>query len=101
MIRRDPLFKGCTRPALLVGVPVVPLFLVSSLIILFSMVITIFLITLLIPLVIIMRTITKTDDQQFRLLGLKLWCRLLPHYNFNHTFWQASTYSPLTFKKRK
>ena len=54
----------------------------------------------LIPIVVVMRQIAKSDDQQFRLLGLKLLFRAV-HYNHNAKFWRASTYSPIAFKKRK
>jgi type IV secretion system protein VirB3 len=101
MIRRDPLFKGCTRPALLFAVPLGPLFLVSVAAILLSLVTTILVITVLFPLVWVLRAMTQADDQQFRLLGLKLACRLMPHNNANRQFWQASVYSPLQFTKRK
>ena len=97
---RDPLFKGCTRPAMLLGVPIVPLASVGIIIILISVWTTIFFATILIPVIPIMRQIARSDDQQFRLLGLKLLFRGI-HYNHNRTFWKASVYSPLSFKKRK
>lgn len=97
---RDPLFKGCTRPAMLLGVPIVPLASVGIVIILISVWTTIFFIVMLIPVILIMRQIARSDDQQFRLLGLKLLFRGV-HYNHNRTFWQASVYSPVMFKKRK
>lgn len=99
-IRHDPLFKGCTRPAIVFGVPLVPLGIVVGVVILLSVWIKFFLSFSLIPIILGMRMIAKTDDQQFRLLGLKLWCRFIPNYNKNKQFWQASAYSPLVFKKR-
>lgn len=97
---RDPLFKGCTRPAMMLGVPIVPLTVVSGVIILLSIWTTILLSSMLIPTILTMRQIAKSDDQQFRLLGMKLLFRFI-HYNHNGKFWRASTYSPLAFKKRK
>ena len=97
---RDPLFKGCTRPAMLLGVPLVPLAIVSVVVILLSIWTTIFFSALLIPLILTMRQIAKSDDQQFRLLGLKVLFRGI-HYNYNGKFWAASVYSPFAFKKRK
>ncbi|HET9239207.1 MAG TPA: type IV secretion system protein VirB3 [Oligoflexus sp.] len=97
---RDPLFKGCTRPAMIFGVPLIPLAIASGSIILVSIWTTIFFSALLFPVVLIMRQIAKSDDQQFRLLGLKMLFRTM-NYNHNRSFWKASAYSPLAFKKRK
>lgn len=97
---RDPLFKGCTRPAMVFGVPLVPLAAVCVVVILLSIWTTIFLAVLLVPIVLVMRQIAKQDDQQFRLLGLKILFRVI-NTNKNGKFWKASAYSPLAFKKRK
>lgn len=97
---RDPLFKGCTRPAMAFGVPLVPLAVVCSAVILISIWTTIFFAFSLLPIIITMRQIAKSDDQQFRLLGLKIIFRLI-NFNANGLFWKASAYSPLAFKKRK
>ena len=97
---RDPLFKGCTRPAMWFGVPVVPLVIVSLIIILLAVWFSFFIAAALLPVILTMRWIAKTDDQQFRLLGLKMLFRLI-NYNHNADFWKSSAYSPITFKKRK
>lgn len=98
---RDPLFKGYTRPAMMFGVPVVPLAIVAGVFILLAIWTKIFVAALLIPIVMVMRLVAKKDDQQFRLLGLKMLFRLV-NFNHNGRFWnKASTYSPLSFKKRK
>lgn len=97
---QDPLFKGCTRPAMMFGVPLVPLAAVSVVVILLSVWTTVFLVATLIPIILTMRQIAKSDDQQFRLLGLKLLFRVI-NYNHNAKFWKASAYSPFAFKKRK
>ncbi|MCV0921291.1 VirB3 family type IV secretion system protein [Escherichia coli] len=97
---RDPLFKGCTRPAMVFGVPLVPLAVVAGVIVLLSVWTTIWLSLSLFPIVLVMRLIAKSDDQQFRLLGLKMMFRLV-NYNHNGRFWKSSTYSPFQFKKRK
>lgn len=97
---RDPLFKGCTRPAMLFGVPMVPLVIVSVVVVLLSIWTSILLAVSLVPIVMIMRLITKSDDQQFRLLSLKFIFRFV-HRNNNATFWKASAYSPIAFQKRK
>jgi len=95
---RDPLFKGCTRPAMLFGVPLVPLCLVGCSIILLSIYTTLLLLTMLIPVILVMRFIVKEDDQKFRLIGKKIIFRV---NNTNGRFWKSSAYSPLEFRKRK
>lgn len=97
---RDPLFKGCTRPAMLFGVPLVPLAVVGGVVVLISVWTTILFALTLIPIVITMRIIAKSDDQQFRLLGLKFVFRVI-NRNRNGRFWKASAYSPIAFTKRK
>lgn len=94
---RDPLFKGCTRPAMQFGVPLKPLILVTFPIILFSMYTTLLLLVTLIPVIIVMRQIAKTDDQQFRLLGQKIKYRA---NNRNGRIWKNSTYSPVDFRRK-
>ena len=106
---RDPLFKGCTRPAMIFGVPLVPLAIVTAAVILVAIWTTLLVTAVLVPLVLAMRQITRADDQQFRLLGLKIFFRgmnlpllnRLFHCDRNHRFWKASAYSPLRFKQRR
>ncbi len=98
--RGDPLFKGCTRPAMVFGVPILPFVIVTGGVVLLAAWTTIFLIIFLPVAILVMRQITKTDDQMFRLLGLKMRFRLF-NYNHNGRFWKASAYSPVAFKKRK
>jgi type IV secretion system protein VirB3 len=100
MTRRDPIFKGCTRPAMVFGVPIVPLGIVVGVVMLLSVWTKFFLALSLVPIVASMRIVSKTDDQQFRLLGLKVWCRFIPYRNRNKIFWRSSAYSPILFKKR-
>ncbi|RMP06559.1 type IV secretion system protein VirB3 [Pseudomonas syringae] len=95
---RDPIFKGCTRPAMVYGVPTVPLAIVVMVVVLISVWTTVLLAFTLIPIFLVMRVIAKHDDQQFRLLGLKI---LFRANNRNRRFWKSSTYSPFQFKKRK
>ncbi len=105
---RDPLFKGCTRPAMVLGVPLVPLTIVTGTVVLLSIWTSLLVSLLLIPLIVVMQLITKHDDQQFRLLGLRIMFRgvnrpllnRLFYCNRNGDFWKASTYSPIPFKQR-
>ena len=99
MIRRDPLFKGCTRPALFLGVPLAPLAAVAAPILLLAIWLTLLLL-LLLPLALgVMRAMVQSDEQQFRLLWLQRRCRWR---NANDRFWGGvSAYSPLTFQRRR
>ena len=99
MIHRDPIFKGCTRPAMLWGVPIVPAIVCLGLITLVALWTSILLLVLLLPAHLLMRLIVRHDDQQFRLLWLKAKCRLV-HPNRNAGFWRASAYAPYRFKNR-
>lgn len=96
----DPLFKGCTRPAMTMGVPTLVIGPVVGVLLLLSLYVS-WTILVMIPFaIIIMRQICANDDQQFRLLGLKLYFRLVK-LNKNGAFWRASCFSPFNFAKRK
>ena len=97
MIRRDPLFKGCTRPAMVFGVPVIPLFIIAFSIGFLSILTTVLLNFLTIGAVFSMRMIVKNDDQKFRILGLWLSFRI---QDMNRGFWKSAAYSPVPYKKR-
>ncbi|MEQ7810213.1 VirB3 family type IV secretion system protein [Xanthomonas hortorum pv. hederae] len=96
----DPLFKGCTRPAMIMGVPVLPFVIVGGGLMLLTVWTTMFCIVLVPIAIMVMRHITRADDQQFRLLELKMLFRLI-NYNRNGNFWRSSAWSPVAFKKRK
>lgn len=97
MIRRDPLYKGATRPPMVKGVPIVPGAIALATIVSSSMFTSIFVNVLLLPVLLIMRAICKNDDQKFRLIGLWLMTRIT---DANRPFWGAASYSPSNFKKR-
>lgn len=99
-VRGDPIFKGCTRPAMLAGVPIVPFVVVFSVVALLSVWINLLFFVLLLPAYVIMRLLVKNDDQMFRLMGLKMLFRVV-NANRNGDFWKSSSYSPIAFKKRK
>jgi type IV secretion system protein VirB3 len=106
MIARDPIFKGCTRPAMLMGVPTLPMitltvaFLLAGmwLFYLVSGFVTLFLILIYLPLLMTLKTITKRDDQRLRQLWLRARMRL--RMGSIRQSWGAYTYSPIRYKKR-
>lgn len=94
----DPVFKGCTRPAMFWGIPIVPFVIAFGTFVLLAVWIS-FLCLVPLPVVLLgMRQLVRNDDQAFRLLGLKLRFRFA---NRNAKFWKAAAYSPIPFAKRK
>lgn len=71
----EVIYKGLTRPAMVFGVPIIPLFTASSIICLLSLYTTFLFLGLLFPTIFVMREITKKDDLIFRtlFLGMKFW----------------------------
>jgi len=95
----DPIFKGCTRPAMMLGVPLTPLVIAVGAAVLIGTYTNMLLMLLLGPVVLVMRAVVATDDQRFRSIGLFLQFRFI-HLDRNRGLWKASSYSPITFKKR-
>ncbi|EOC1853682.1 TPA: type IV secretion system protein VirB3 [Vibrio parahaemolyticus] len=98
----EPIFKACTRPAMLFSVPMTPLIVSSLLIVFVGIWVNYFgygmWTLLLLPVnYFVMRAVTKYDDNMFTLLWLKFKCR---RTNTNRTFYNAAVYSPISFKKR-
>lgn len=104
---RDPFFRGCTRPAMFMGVPMVPLLLVSGAFLLLAMwcfylvspYVTLVLLMLYVPLLVTMRTMTKKDDQRLRQLMMRARMRL--RHGPSRAFWGATSFSPFRYKCRK
>lgn len=101
---KDPVFKGCTRPAMLWGVPLVPLLLVGGGMLipaiwalLASPPLGVGIIFLMIPVFITMRVVTRGDDQRLAQRALRVRMRLRQR---NSGFWGAHAYAPVRFKRR-
>jgi type IV secretion system protein VirB3 len=70
-MHKNALFRGCTRPAMFLGVPYIPFFMGAGTCLLMAMYFNLFFL-LLIPLVIfVMRQMARRDEMIFRLLGLR------------------------------
>lgn len=99
----EPLFKACTRPAMILFVPMTPLLVSSGLILMLGMWANYFGaglwgLLLLLPNYVIMRVISYVDDGMFGLLWLRFLCR---RYDHTRRFYGGATvYSPLPFKRR-
>lgn len=97
---QDPFFRGCTRPAMLLGVPLVPIVLLTSAFsllavwsaFLISAYVLLVLAPLYPPLLLAMRHATKQDDQRLRQLWLRLRMRWLG--GACRRRWGAYSYAP-------
>jgi type IV secretion system protein VirB3 len=101
---KDPLFKGCTRPAMLWGVPLVSALMVGGGILipaiwalLASPPVGVGILQLMIPIFVAMRVITRNDDQRLAQLALRLRIGLRQR---NRRFWGAHAYMPVRLKRR-
>lgn len=102
---RDPVFRGCTRPPMFFGAPMVPVILVTGIAVLIAMLglfvsayISIGVVTVFVPAFLWMRTVTKADDQRLNQLMLRLRLRIRLHAS--RRYWGAFTYIPFALKKR-
>ncbi len=104
---RDPIFKGCTRPAMLAGVPLVPMVLVMLTAFLTGMWSFYFLSGYLVVVIALstcatllsMRVITKRDDQRLRQVLLQARMRL--RHRSSRRLWDAISYGPFHYKVRR
>lgn len=71
-MRKDALFRGCTRPPMFMGVPYVPFFLGAGGCMLLAMYFNLFFLLLMPPVIFAMRQMARRDEMIFRLLGLRL-----------------------------
>ena len=92
------MFRGCTRPAMFLGVPVTPFFMTCGVVLLITVWSRNYFLLVLLPLVIvIMRMMAKRDEMVFRLLGLKLMFRLRTRNISEHGgMW---SYTPNSYRK--
>lgn len=71
-MKKDTVFRGCTRPPMFLGVPYIPFFIGAGVPLLMAMYLNLFYL-LGVPVVIfILRQIAKQDEMIFRLWGLKI-----------------------------
>jgi len=102
-VHAEAIYKGATRPAMKLGIPLVPLVVVFGVGVLAIMWIGPLLtwwiaplvLATLVPLLAWMRFVTRKDDQRFRqmFVAAKLW-----HRDRNRRFWRARSYSPYLFR---
>jgi type IV secretion system protein VirB3 len=101
----DLIYKGCTRPSMMFGVPLMPLalscmplFVVAMWGMWFKPIVGVTILGLMVPLIVTMRLISKSDDQRLmqHVLRLKMSAR-----HRNSKFWGAKSYAPIIYKRRK
>lgn len=103
---RDPIFKGATRPAMLCGVPLVWLLVVSGAAVLLAPYLLyglgplalIFEALIYVPIYLWMRATTARDDQRLRQVAMAAWLRARQWRG--RRLWGAIPYAPLRYKRR-
>ena len=70
-MHKNVLFRGCTRPAMFLGVPYVPFFLGAGGCLLLAMYFNLFFLFLMPVVIFVMRQMARRDEMIFRLLGLR------------------------------
>lgn len=99
----EAIYKGATRPAMKLGIPLVPLvtlFGTGMLLIMWGGVlltwwIALAVIVILIPILLWMRFVTSRDDQRFRQIFVLLKLSL---HDRNRRFWRARSYAPTVYR---
>lgn len=77
-MKKDVLFRGCTRPPMILGVPYVPFLIGAGAPLLLAMYISLYLLLMIPFVVVVMRLMAKKDEMIFRLVGLNLVFRFMP-----------------------
>lgn len=94
-----PLFKACTRPPMILGVPTRALIIVVGFIMLLCVTFSFWFLFLLPVVVPIMGQVTKRDDKQFNLIAVWLKTKFLYPSKLKK-IWGATSYSPQTNPKK-
>lgn len=77
-MKKDVLFRGCTRPPMILGVPYVPFIIGAGGPLLLAMYFSLYILLTIPFIVFVMRMLAKKDEMIFRLIGLNLVFRFLP-----------------------
>jgi type IV secretion system protein VirB3 len=103
MVPKEAIYKGATRPAMKLGIPLVPLvvlFGAGMLSVIWGGILVGWWVALLVvvavaPVLGWMRYVTARDDQRFRQMFVEAKLRLRDR---NRRFWQARSYTPTSFR---
>lgn len=97
-MKKDVLFRGCTRPPMILGVPYLPFVIGTGVPLMMAMYFSLYFL-LLIPIsIFVMRTMAKKDEMIFRLIGLNLVFRFLPRNR--QQYGGAWVFGPSTYRKK-
>ena len=98
-MQKNVLFRGCTRPAMFMGVPYVPFFIGAGATFLMAIYFNFWWLLMLPVVIFVMRTMAKRDELIFRLLGLR-WAFKFRTRNVrrNDNMW---VYSPNLYREPK
>lgn len=102
-MQAEAIYKGATRPAMKLGIPLVPLVILfgsGMLLIMWGGVLVSWWIALgvlsaIVPLLLWMRFVTRKDDQRFWQMFLLLKLRW---HDRNRRFWQGRSYAPTLYR---
>lgn len=103
MVPQEAIYKGATRPAMKLGIPLVPLVVLCGMGILVAIWGGVFVSEWVVLAVVVaigpaltwMRFVTRKDDQRFRQLFVAAKLRLRDR---NRRFWRARSYSPTVYR---
>lgn len=103
MVPRETIYKGATRPAMKLGIPLVPLvvlFGASMLLVLWTGLLLSWWVALAvvigtIPVLAWMRLVTAKDDQRFRQVFI---AGKLAFFDRNRGFWRSRSYGPFALR---
>ncbi len=97
-MHKNVLFRGCTRPAMFMGVPYVPFTLAAGACLLLTFYFNMFFLLLLPFVIVVMRQMARRDEMIFRLLGLRMQFRLRARNVQRHDgMW---VFSPNAYRKQ-
>ena len=102
-MQAEAIYKGATRPAMKLGIPLVPLVILfgtGMLLIMWGGILVSWWLALgvvlsIAPVLLWMRWLTARDDQRFRQIFVVLKLKL---HDRNRRFWRARSYSPTLFR---
>ncbi len=99
-MRQAVIFKGATRPACIMGVPIVPFVLVCGTLIMLSFIIYAPLVISVVPVVLVLRQIARDDDQRFLQLWLHFKVNVLGCRRQGHAG-AALSLAPVSYRRQR
>ena len=97
-MHKNVLFRGCTRPAMFMGVPFLPFVIGAGSVFLLAIYFDFFFLLLLPPVIFVMRQMARRDEMIFRLLGLRWTFKLKVRNRRQHSgMW---VFSPNNYREK-